>query len=157
MDYKTQLQRIEELTRDFSLSKYNFLKISFLVRLIEDTDLNSTSCEECRGNQAVLEEMIEEIPLLDDIEHRQPYEKKFNNVRTHFHKKHGYIPPHYYSSRYSIIGLLLGGSIAALISYLLTEHVVIDLVLAGFAVGLIVGYLWGSYKELQYRQSKRII
>jgi len=157
MDYKTQLQRIEELTRDFSLSKYNFLKISFLVRLIEDTDLNSTSCEECRGNQAVLEEMIEEIPLLDDIEHRQPYEKKFNNVRTHFHKKHGYIPPHYFSSRYSIIGLLLGGSIAALISNLLTEHVVIDLALAGFAVGLIAGYLWGSYKELQYRQSKRII
>jgi hypothetical protein len=157
MDYKNQLQRIDELTKDFSLSKYNFMKISFLVRLIEDTNLNSASCDVCRRNQDKLELMVEEIPHLDDIEHRQPYEEKFNSIRTHFHKKHSYIPPHYFSSRYSIVGLIAGGSIVALISYLLSGHVVADLALAGIAFGLIVGYIGGSYMELKYRQSKRII
>lgn len=157
MDKLHKLQQIEELTKDFSLSKYNSLKISYLVRLINDTDHNLPSCEECRLNQTILEEMTEEIPYLDDIEHRQPYETKFNKIRKHFHKAHGYIPPYYFSSRYIIVGLLAGGSIAAIISFLLSKQVVVDVVLAGITIGLFGGYFIGSFRELQFRQSKKII
>ena len=161
MDHKEkinqQLTRIEELTQDYSISKYNLLKISYLIRLIEDSEKFSSECSECRENGKVLAKMVEEIPHLDDIEHRQPYEKQFNEIRKHFHKRHDYIPPYHFISRWSLIGGVFGSALALLISTIAGLKFLYNGLLVGLTLGLLAGYLWGSVKELNYRKMKKII
>ncbi len=157
MKVADKLQRIEELTENLSLPKYNSLKINYLARLITDTELHVNHCETCKKNEVLLTNMIEEIPHLNNIEHRQPYEKSFNQIRAHFHKAHHYIPIHYYASRYSMVGIILGLLLAILTSYLITKTIHTDALLIGSIVGLAIGYLWGSYKEIPYRKAKKII
>lgn len=152
-----KVSRIEELTKDFSISKYNLLKISFLIRLIEESENHSSSCAECEANMGVLVGLIEEIPLLDDIEHRKPYENEFNRIRKHFHQKHGFIPPYYYTSRWSLFGGLIGLVFAIVISFIAVGVISKDGVLAGITLGVIVGYLFSSFKELKFRKTKKII
>lgn len=157
MNLSQKLERIESLTEEWSFSKYNQYKINFLVRMMEDAEKLSSSCDECRKNEVLMEQLVEEIPYLDDLKHRQPYEKEFNQIRKHFHQKHGYIPPHFYSSRRAIaIGALLAGA-AAIISKTINNALSVDFVLAGAAIGIITGYLWGAYTEMKYRSSKKII
>jgi len=149
--------RIDELTDNFSISKYNLLKISFLKRLIEESKIHSPSCEICKENMAVLEKMIEEIPHLDLINHRSPYEKKFNSIRTHFHKKHGFITPYQFSTIWTLSGIVAG--IFLTISWLMFEKgkISLDPILAGAAFGLMIGYFWGSFKDAKYRKTKKMI
>jgi hypothetical protein len=150
-------KRIDDLSKDFSLSKYNFLKISYLVRLVEDSSQYSTHCENCKANQKLLEKMVEELPFLDDIEHREAYEKKFNHMRMHFHREHGYVAPYHFTSRYVVAGIIFGAAIASLLSFLAKGAVMLDPILAGITIGLMAGYFWGSYTEKKYRNSKKII
>ncbi|MDA3879885.1 MAG: hypothetical protein PF436_05800 [Prolixibacteraceae bacterium] len=156
MNVEEKLEKIEDLTSDFSLSRYNFLKISALIKLIEDTHNNIGDCDECRKNENHLENLIEQIPNLDDNTYRTPYEKEFNKIRTHFHKSHGYIPPYYFSARYSLMGIivLLLLTMAIKLIFKLQSP---DLLLAGATAGLAAGYLYGSYKEKIYRKQKKIV
>lgn len=152
-----QLKRIEELTTNFSISKYNFLKISFLIRLIEDSQKFAPECPDCHANCNTLQSLIEEIPLLDDIHHRQPYEQQFNAIRKHFHNKHGYIPLYHFVSRFSLMGIGLGVLFSYLAALIFKVNFFYNGLLMGLAMGLMVGYIWGYIKELGFRQSKKII
>lgn len=152
-----KLQRIDELTENLSVSKYNLLKMSFLKRLIEDSYYNSTSCEICKNHLPELEQLIEEIPHLDLIDHRAPYEKKFNLIRSHFHKQHGFIQPYQFTTKWTLIGVAIGGLLSVLWSYLKLGHMVMDAMLLGAGLGLTFGYLWGSVKEAKFRKEKKII
>ncbi|MDA3929570.1 MAG: hypothetical protein PF541_11470 [Prolixibacteraceae bacterium] len=149
--------QIEALTKDFSISKYNLLKISFLKRLLEESEIHSTSCLDCKQNLPELEKLIGQIPMLDQIEYRAPYERKFNATRKHFHEKHKFIPPYYFSTRWSIFGVLTGGVIASIVSFYFNSKIQLDPLLAGLALGLIVGYIVGSTKEVSFRKSEKII
>lgn len=149
--------RIEKLTKDFSVSKYNLLKISYLEKLLDESFIRVNECEICNQNLGELEKMIEEIPFLDDIEHRSPYEKKFNAIRKHFHKTHSFIPPYHFSSQWTIAGILIGTLLAVFIFYYKVGTFTIDSALAGATIGLIVGYLIGSAKELSYRKNGKIL
>lgn len=154
---ETQYLKIEKHTESYSISKYNLLKISFLKRLLEESLNHAATCNDCASNLPQLEKMIDAVPLLDDIEHRQPYEKKFNETRRHFHKKHQFISPYFLSTRWTIGGVIAGSAIAVAISIFVNGNVLIDPVLAGVAGGLIIGYLIGSTMEARYRKTKRII
>lgn len=157
METKQQLEKIESLTEGFSISKYNSLKINYLVRLIKDVALFSEQCSTCKSNQVVLENMIDEIPFLDDIEHRKPYEKSFNQIRKHFHQEHGYIPLYHFIARYTVIGAVVGAALASLVFYAFTRHFWIDALLAGSTIGILVAYFLGAQKELKFRKLKKII
>lgn len=152
-----KLDRIEELTETFSISKYNFLKISALVKLIKDTDANAAHCEKCRENAPRLEKMIDKIPYLDDITYRSPYEKQFNEIRKHFHKQHGYIPPLYFSGKYVIYGAITGLVLSALTAFLIIQKSAVDILLVGTVAGISIGYITGSLKEKKYRSANRIV
>lgn len=152
-----KFQRIDELTDNLSVSKYNLLKMSFLKRLIEESFKNSATCEICKTHLPQLEKMIEEIPHLDLIDHRSPYEKQFNLIRSHFHKKHGFIQPYQFTTRWTLIGVAVGGILSILWSYLKLGNIVMDALLLGIGLGLTFGYLWGSFKEAKFRKQKKII
>lgn len=152
-----KIARIEKLTNDFSISKYNLLKISFLIRLIEETEEHYDSCVDCKANREKLTALIEDIDRLDDIEYRKPYEKEFNRIRTHFHKSHGFIPPYYYTARWSILGALTGFIMAASISFFLSGAISLDANLTGITFGMLTAYFISSIKELKYRKLKKII
>ncbi|MDA3817270.1 MAG: hypothetical protein PF486_07830 [Prolixibacteraceae bacterium] len=152
-----KLDRIEKHTENFSISKYNFLKISALVKLIKDTDANAAHCEKCSENAPRLEKMIDKIQYLDDIVYRSPYEKQFNEIRKHFHKEHGYIPPLYFSGKYIIYGAIVGLGLAALIAFLIIQKSAVDVLLVGTVTGISIGYITGSLKEKRYRHTNRIV
>lgn len=157
IDSSEQIKRIEFLTDKFSISKYNLLKISYLVRLIQDSEKYAVECNECKENGKILNSLIDEIPFLDDIVHREPYEKKFNSIRKHFHRSHGYIPLYYFISRWSLFGLAFGVVISLSISFFTNIVFLFDSFYIGLSVGLVAGYFWGSVKELRYRKAKKII
>jgi hypothetical protein len=151
------LKRIEELTNDFSIPKYNSLKINYLVKIITDSDKYSKNCTICQHNLQTISQMVEQIPQLDNIEYRQPYEKEFNLIRKHFHSAHGYIAPLYYTSRWTVALIVAGLLIAAIVSYILVNKIFIDIMLLGFITGLASGYTIGTIKEKKYRKAKKII
>lgn len=151
-------KRIDELTENLSVSKYNLLKISFLTRLIKESFSYASTCSDCRNNLPELEKMIEEIPHLELIAHRSPYEKQFNSIRRHFHKAHGFIQPYHFTSRWTLIGVGIGLLLSVLWSLLKLGHpFVMDALMLGAALGLTAGYLWGSLKEARFRKAKKII
>lgn len=150
-------ERIEELTTDFSISKYNLFKISFLKRLLEESLIHSESCSDCKKHLPGLETMIEKIPDLEKLEVRSPYEKRFNEIRTHFHKKHGFIQPYHFSTLWTLAGTGMGILLSVVGTYLVKGEVLFDPVLAFSALGLTVGYLVGSTIEGKYRRAKKII
>jgi hypothetical protein len=152
-----QKQKIEGLSSGLSFTKYNLLKISSLERLIDVSHQNSAQCDQCKSNKEKLEKMVEQIPLLDQIDVRQPYEKEFNSMRSHLIKHHGFSPPSHFSSVWSLWLLLTGVSIGAIISLTITKRIVPDLVFIPSAIGLIIGYLIGSMRDRKNRNQKKLI
>lgn len=153
----TQLQRIEELSKDLSISKFNLLKISYMERIVEETSRNMGGCEKCKSNSLLLTSMIEEIPNLELIDHRQPYEKKFNKIRTHFHKSHGFIPPYKFTARYTLIAMVLGLIIGLTIFFTKENQIIFDTIFLCSTIGLFVGYFVGAIQEIKFRKTRKII
>lgn len=149
--------RIEELTSNFSISKFNLLKISYLDRLLEESSKHTATCNECHDNLKILEQLIEEIPHLELIDHREPYERQFNAIRRHFHQTHGFIAPYHFTAIYTLWGLMAILLPAMLWSHFIQGRLLTDVSLAAAAIGLIFGYLLGARKEGRYRRTKKII
>ncbi|MBN2807539.1 MAG: hypothetical protein JXR22_12850 [Prolixibacteraceae bacterium] len=149
--------RIEELTANFSMSKYNLLKISYLARLLDESVQHAPTCNICRGNLSTLDNLVEEIPHLDLIDHRQPYERQFNAIRAHFHQQHGFIPPYKYAPLFALAGILLTTLPVAAWTYFSKGRVMLDPILAAAAIGLLAGYFRGAQKDGVYRRAKKMI
>lgn len=150
-------QEIDDLTKEWSLTKYNFMKISTLKRLIQESEQFSEECTTCKKNTALFADMVKQLPFLNEIVHRQPYEKKFNGIRNHFHKSHGFIAPDYHVGRYAITGLLSGMLLALGFSYITAGVLVIDVLLMGLALGIITGYFIGFRRDAKFRRVKKML
>lgn len=149
--------RIEQLTDKWSFTKYNLMRVGTLVKLIEETDKRKDECEQCKKYGAALPDMIEQLPQLDDTYVRGNYEKKFNEMRKHFHKKHGFVAPSYYSSCYTLIGLLCFPAISLLLMYVFPGKILPRFLILSVVIGMLVGYLVGSVKDMKMRKSDRLI
>jgi hypothetical protein len=152
-----KLLRIEDLTSHYSFSKYNLLKISYLERLLEESVHQAPHCATCKEHLSTLEKLVEEIPNLDLIDHREPYERNFNAIRTHFHKKHGFIPPYKYTPLFAMAGIVLFILPVLAWSYFSKGVFMLDPFLGAAAIGLLIGYFWGAQKDAVYRRAKKMI
>lgn len=150
-------ERIEELSVNFSFSKYNLLKISYLERLLDESVHFSPACSECSKNLEVLDKLVDEIPYLDLIEHREPYERQFNAIRKHFHQTHGFIAPYHFTALWTLAGIMLIALPALAWCFFQQGNPISDISLAATAFGLIAGYLLGARKDARYRRAKKIL
>ncbi len=153
----TQLQVIEEESKDFSFSKVNLLKITSLEKLIKESPNFADNCNQCKSHLAELETMVHQVSKLDDSNVRQPYEKKFNEMRRHFQKEHGYFDPFHFVARWVLIFGLISAAIAMAISYLSHQMIISDFILIGTFIGITGGYLFGSFKDKKIRQAGKLI
>ena len=152
-----QLQVIEDETSEFSFSKVNLLKITSLEKLIKKTPEFAEHCSTCKANLSELEQMVHQVSKLDDSYVRQPYEKKFNEMRRHFQKEHGYFDPFHYVSRWAFLAAVIGAIIALAISYFWKQQIISDFLLMGAFIGLAVGYISGSLKDKTIRKAGKLI
>lgn len=158
MDNTEELKRrIDQLTDKWSFTKYNLMRVGTLVKLIEETDKRKSECAECKEYSLQIPDMVEQLPKLDDVYVRSEYEKKFNQMRTHFHKVHGFIAPSYYSSISTLIGLLAVPALAALLMFIFAGQIFPRYLILSVVVGLLLGYLIGSIQDLKMRKKDRLI
>jgi hypothetical protein len=150
-------QQIERTTENWSFTKYNLLRMGTLVKLIDETPLHAPQCEICRSYLDELPKLVDQIPQLDEAYTRSSYEKQFNEMRTHFHKKHGFYAPSHYSARYSLVGILLFACVALILSLIQRGQIVVDYLFFGGATGLMIGYVLGSVRDIKIRKADKLI
>jgi hypothetical protein len=149
--------QIEKTTDSLSLAKYNFLKINFLERMIEQTAYHSDHCNTCKINQKKLDEMVEMLPELTKHRVEKTYESKFLHIRDHFHKEHHYSYPGRYTAIYVLLIGLAGFSIGMIISLLLKKAFTSDIVLLGSGIGIAIGYIVGASMDKKRIKEKTVI
>lgn len=114
------------------------------------------SCEKCRVYDKEMSAIL--IQLKNDKEFSdltfQKYLLLFRNLTQHLKSEHHLILPHYYSSKYSFIGMGTG-LLLSLVLWLVsgkTEDLAIDLkllIMIGAFAGLVIGKIYGSRKDKQ--------
>lgn len=154
---KIQISKVDEISDNFSISKYNLLKISSIKLLIEQSYHYSDKCSHCKENLPILESMIPQIEKLDDTDVRSSYEKEFNNIRDHFYKQHGYVEPMHYTSRLSLILFLIGGILGLLYSYIAYKTLLISHPMIGAVLGVVIGYIVGNSKDGKLLKAHKVV
>lgn len=152
-----QKLKIEKHTDNYSLAKFNFLKISSLIRLVEESEHYAPHCTFCRTHLEQLETMIDQLPELDHPDIRKSYEQRFTTMCDHFRKIHGFYAPLHFSSRLSLISLIPGALAGLIFSLIVFQTVKADPILMASAAGLMIGYLAGNLKDKKIRREKKLI
>jgi len=150
-------QKIEQVTENWSFTKYNLMRMGTLVKLIDEVEKHAPTCAECKAFQHELPHFVEQIPQLDEAYTRSDYEKKFNAMRAHFHKAHKFFAPSHFSSRYALLGILLFALVGVAISFVQQQKLVADYLLFGSTAGLMIGYSLGSIRDLKIRKNNKLI
>lgn len=150
-------QKIEQVTDNWSFTKYNLLRMGTMVKLIDEVEKHASTCTECDAFRHELPVLVDQIPQLDEAYTRTNYEKKFNAMRTHFHKVHGFYAPSHFSSRYALLGILLFSIIGIALSFNQQEKLISDYLLFGSVAGLMLGYSLGSIRDLKIRKNNKLI
>ncbi len=157
---------IEELLEDkkYKAMQLRSFRFDRFLKMAERVEAFEGSCRSCGEHK---NEMISILTQLKNdngfSDHTfQRYLLLFRNLAHHLKKDHHLILPHYFSSKYSFVGMILG----LLISYLLwlvsgkTKNLAIDiklLIMIGTFAGLAIGRIYGNRKDKQVVKSgKRI-
>ncbi len=138
---------------------YKFYKIDRLEKIAVKFDEFSDNCQFCREKKTEIEELSEIFveSINGTSKRRAEFEKRNEQLVTHLKEKHGLVPAMYYSSRYSLLGLIVGTLAGALIGYAVLPGILKFSMLLGFAVGLIIGRIFGVWKDKFIKKNNLIL
>ncbi len=149
-----ELKKEEVFKRD-----YKFFKIDRLERINERIDIFSDNCEECRNFKTELEDIVSKLPdyINGSPGMRSEYEKRSDKIVNHLKQKHGLIPEQYYSSVWSLIGLVSGILFFGGAAYFFQPGFVKWGLFTGFTIGIIAGRIYGSRKDKMKKSEDLIL
>jgi hypothetical protein len=158
--------KIENLLegKNYKAMQLRSFRFDRFLKMAEKVDEFNASCKKCRGFKnemiAILTQLEDDNEFLDLT--FQKYLLLFRKLSGHLRKKHHLILPHYFSSKYSFIGMVAG----LLISWFLwfvsgkTGDLAIDiwlLIMIGAFTGMVIGRVSGRKKDKQVLEAgKRI-
>ncbi|MCF6240107.1 MAG: hypothetical protein L3J74_02030 [Bacteroidales bacterium] len=133
---------------------FKFFQVDTFLKVAQKIDRFSDECPVCKESKQISEELAENLfeYLKGDVKSRKAFEKKINAMHDHVRKAHNIYPPFYFTSFYSLLGVVFGLLAGALIAYLTIPGFIKQSLLFGFVIGLVIGRILGRIKD--NRQAK---
>ncbi len=128
---------------------FKFFQVDTFLKIAQKIDRFSGECAVCKESKQVSEELAENLfeYLKGDLKSRKAFEKKVNAMHDHLRKAHKIYPPSYFTSFYSLLGVIFGMLAGALAAYLSISGFMKQSLLFGFVIGLLVGRIAGRIKD----------
>lgn len=135
-----------------------FFRVDEFKRNIKRVGEFSTSCGFCNKQKIDVADAVESISEAIDVPGatRRGYDRLISRLSVHMRKEHGFYPPFYFSYVYSFFGFASGTFIGYLMFLLIPANPE-AMFSIGFALCLVVGYIWGSKKDHKIRFEKKLM
>ncbi len=155
---KGMILKIDESLTNAREKDIRFFRVDEFKRNVERVNDFSTSCGYCNQQKIDISEVVETIAEAIDVPggKRRSYDRLISRLSIHMRKEHGFFPPFYFSYLFSFYGVAAG----AFLGYLMFLLVPADseaMFSIGFAVCLVVGYIWGSRKDQKIRLKEKLM
>ena len=152
---KTIIEENEKLYKN----DFKFYQVESFLKIAKKVDQFAPNCKTCNNSKAEAEELAENLfeYLKGDVSSRRKYEKKLDAMNKHLRKEHSIYPKQYFISLYSLIGVVSGLLLGALIALLTIPGFMKQSLLFGFVVGLFVGRIWGKIKDKNLEKGNMVL
>lgn len=148
-------QAVEEHRPDFTEKQLKKYAIDLMMRIARRVKDYSDRCETCRSFQHTLTRLEEEFPELPDSKAQRQYQRnQLQQMAEHFASAHRLAPERYYLMKYLRFGVIAGALVGIALSFFLNDGVYL---LAGPALGLVLGGLLGGVEDSRIRNERRLI
>lgn len=141
-------QTVQEQKEDINRRDYNFFLVGRFLKIAERTGMFSATCASCEKSRHEIEDISGRLAgfINDGPGKRKELENRTEALFQHLKKEHGILPDKYYTSFFSFVGLATGSIIGLISGWLLKWNMGIAF-LTGWAAGLIIGRVYGLYRD----------
>ncbi len=145
---KIQLQ-VEEKMENLHKKDFKFYRVDSFLSLAQKVDELSSNCVECKMLKHKIENTTNNLDTLlsGEIALRKEYELKLDEIEKHIRKIHNIYPKQYFLYLYTFVGVIAGLLLGFFASKIINIVEIKAGLIFGFTIGLIVGRVWGHYKE----------
>ncbi len=128
---------------------FKFYQVDSLLKIAQKVERFSDDCAFCKTSMQTTEDLVENLfeYLKGDLKLRKAFEQKVNTMLDHLRKKHKIYPPSYFISLYSLLGIIIGLALTAVIAQLTIPGFMKQSLLFGFVIGLVTGRILGKIKD----------
>ncbi len=147
-----ETNKVEVKDKDFV-----YFHLDKLYRVAQRCNDRKKSCKICKDSLHTISNISATYPkaINGTLSDRKGLEVEIMKIENHLAKKHQIRPWRYYTSLYSVLGILIGIGLGLLIWLLFQEISTKYFLAAGFTLGLIVGQVLGSRKDWKNRRNDR--
>ncbi len=151
--HKNLLEQKEKIHK----KDFRFFQIDILLELARRSQIFSNSCDVCRANKQVIEDLsVSVADKINTIKGRNEVTKQIDKIVQHLKKKHKIYIKGYFLAVGSFWGILIG-TVLGLVVGELFDFQLISSVSAGFVIGLFVGRFLGNIFEKKAGSENRLI
>jgi hypothetical protein len=149
MNQKDQLYK-----RDFA-----FFHVDTFLKISKKIDEFSAQCSFCQNLKPEAEEFAKSLSLSlkGNVSSRKEYEKKLLLMENHLKTSHQVFHNEYFTSLFSLIGIIGGILLGGLISVVIIPTFIKHGMLIGSVAGLITGRIAGRNKDKNIKKRKRML
>ena len=149
---------IDEKLKNSRPSDLRFFRVEEFKRNVDRVGTYSGKCPVCNKAQINIKEITAKIDVAIESpgKTRREYDRLMNRLATHMNSVHGFYTPNHFTYSYSLYGMLAGTGIGFILMMFLSEYNM-AFISAGFSIGLLIGYLYGSNKDRKIRQKKMLM
>ena len=138
---------------------FKFYQVESFLKIAKKIDQFAPDCEICKESKKVSEELTLNLYdyLKGDVSSRRKYEKKIDTMNKHLRKVHSIYPKQYFISLYSLLGVVAGLLLGAIVAYATIPGFLQQSLLFGFVLGLFVGRIWGKIKDKNQMKEAKVL
>jgi len=152
-DWKSlALTNLQDQAARLPRKEFNFFQVERLFRAVEWIDHHAESCADCQKARGEVEALTERLVELatGPNESRLELENRVEALFEHLEKAHGLVKMQYFTSLFSLYGLA-SSLFLAVLAWMISDDFELALALVG--LGLVIGYVWGSFRDGAVRRS----
>jgi len=138
---------------------FNFFNVGFVLPLAKASIREECSCEVCRSNVEKLAFLANSYPdmIASGEKGKRTFEDSIDKISNHLIKNHGYAKAGWFKALYSLVGIVVGLLVATIVVFLISTDNAnsksIFLMILGIA--MLVGYIWGSIKDVKCEKHEK--
>jgi len=153
---KTIEQEVETQKKSILKKDLAFYKVDLLPEIALRIDEYSTNCKACQDYKTELDDIVNGLSksLEGSPKLRKNYEDRRELITQHLNESHGLKADNYYSSIYSLAGILGGAILGAFIGWIINIHILKFTILVGVGLGMVIGRLIGASKDRKNKRKK---
>ncbi len=155
---KGMVAKVDDKLANAREKDIRFFRIDEFKRNVKRVNKFSSGCGYCNRLKLDIDEVVETINEAVDVpgNKRREYDRLISRLSIHMRKEHGFYPPFYYSYFYSFYGFVAGAFLGYLMFLLIPANSE-AMFSVGFALCLVVGYIWGSRKDHKIRLMEKLM